>query len=282
MKRMAYTILLVFFPLTAPGLLAAGLDSTIPNARTMLLRSPTILDYLVLNDGQRQRLGAVLDYIDYPIWKLRNHPPTVRDARVQSLLAELDTALGRILTFEQRHAYNSLVPVARGQRSLSGNSINWSQVPQRACRAPELEGVSAWINSSAFTLASQKGRVVVLHFLAIDCGNCVANLPHYNQWYTRYDANEVVILGIHRPETTRERSVDHVRAKLTSHAVTHPIAIDNDSKNWDAWANQVWPSVYLIDKEGFVRYWWYGELEFQGRGGEQWASARIKELLQEK
>jgi thiol-disulfide isomerase/thioredoxin len=278
---MAYTILLALLPLISSGISAAGLDSTIPNARTMLLRSPAIMDYLVLNDGQRRRLGAVLDWIDYPIWKLRNHPPALRDTRVQSLLAELDMALGRILTYEQRHAYQTLVPVARGQRSLAGNSINWAQVPQRACRAPELEGVSAWINSPAFTLASQKGRVVVLHFLAIDCGNCVANLPHYNQWYTRYDANEVKILGIHRPETTRERSVDRVRAKLASHAVTHPIAIDNDSRNWDAWANQVWPSVYLIDKAGFVRYWWYGELEFQGRGGEQWASARIKELLQE-
>ena len=62
---------------------------------------------------------------------------------------------------------------------------------------------------------------------------------------------------------------------------THPVLIDNDSKNWDAWANQVWPSIYQIDEAGFVRYWWYGELEFQGRGGNGWMRKRINELQQE-
>ena len=61
-----------------------------------------------------------------------------------------------------------------------------------------------------------------------------------------------------------------------------PIVVDNDKKNWNAWGNSMWPSVYLIDKKGYVRYWWYGELDWQGAGGQKIMRKRIAELLAEK
>lgn len=281
MKRPIQTISLGLLHLGVLVIAASGFEATVPDARTMLLRSPIVMGHLVLDDGQRQRLGAVLDLIDYPLWKLRDRPHLERGERVEALLGQLDAAAGRIMTANQRLNYNALILAAQGAERTRKQSIDWAQVEERACRAPELAGVSAWINSPELTLASQRGRVVVLHFFAIDCGNCVANLPHYNRWYEAYEASRVKIIGIHRPETSRERSVDHVRAKLAKYVVTHPVLIDNDSKNWDAWANQVWPSIYLIDKAGFVRYWWYGELEYQGRGGNGWMRKRINELQQE-
>ena len=44
----------------------------------------------------------------------------------------------------------------------------------------------------------------------------------------------------------------------------------------------MWPSVYLIDKRGAVRYWWYGELNWQGSQGEKYMREKIEELLAEK
>jgi hypothetical protein len=57
--------------------------------------------------------------------------------------------------------------------------------------------------------------------------------------------------------------------------------VDNDKKNWTAWGNGIWPSVYVIDKEGYVRYWWFGELNWQGAQGQKILTSRIEELLAE-
>ena len=64
-------------------------------------------------------------------------------------------------------------------------------------------------------------------------------------------------------------------------ALTFPILLDTAKRNWDAWGNSMWPSVYLIDKHGYVRYWWYGELNWQGAEGEKLLRERIEELVAE-
>ena len=50
---------------------------------------------------------------------------------------------------------------------------------------------------------------------------------------------------------------------------------------WNEWGNSMWPSVYLVDKQGRLRYWWYGELNWQGAGGQNTMAQRIEELLAE-
>jgi hypothetical protein len=58
--------------------------------------------------------------------------------------------------------------------------------------------------------------------------------------------------------------------------------VDNRLQTWNAWSNTIWPSVYLIDKKGNVRYWWYGELKWDGTDGEKFMREKIVELLAEK
>ena len=89
------------------------------------------------------------------------------------------------------------------------------------------------------------------------------------------------MIGIHTPETDRERQVDEVRRKASPDDMPYPIAVDNAKANWKAWGNHIWPAVYLIDRQGYIRYWWYGELKWQGRDGEQFMRERIRELLAE-
>ena len=64
--------------------------------------------------------------------------------------------------------------------------------------------------------------------------------------------------------------------------ITYPILIDSQGVNWNHWEQQVWPTVYLIDKKGHARYRWTGELEYEHAGGEAKLAARIEELLKEK
>ena len=61
-----------------------------------------------------------------------------------------------------------------------------------------------------------------------------------------------------------------------------PVVVDNQRTNWNNWGAGIWPSVYLIDKRGYVRYWWYGELKWQGNDGEQVMRKCIEQLLAEK
>ena len=60
-----------------------------------------------------------------------------------------------------------------------------------------------------------------------------------------------------------------------------PIVVDDEEENWNAWGNSMWPSVYIIDKEGYARFWWYGELNWQDAGGQETLKRRIKQLLAE-
>jgi peroxiredoxin len=91
----------------------------------------------------------------------------------------------------------------------------------------------------------------------------------------------LVIVGVHTPETSAERVAKSVREKVKEAQFEFPVVIDNDKKNWNAWGNSVWPSVYLIDKSGRIRYWWYGELNWNEAGGQDIMAAKIEELLAE-
>ena len=86
---------------------------------------------------------------------------------------------------------------------------------------------------------------------------------------------------MHTPETKVERDLERVRQKVKQNGMAYPVAVDNARASWNAWSNRVWPSVYLIDKKGRVRYWWYGELNWEGAEGEKIMRQRIEELLAE-
>jgi hypothetical protein len=90
-----------------------------------------------------------------------------------------------------------------------------------------------------------------------------------------------MLLGVHTPETRDEAKVERVREMVKENEMTYPIAVDNTGKTWAAWGNRYWPSVYLIDKKGNVRYRWDGELDWMGVKGQEVIRKRIQELLAE-
>ena len=165
-------------------------------------------------------------------------------------------------------------------RKLMGRPFNLSQVRIVACKAPEFD-VDTWINGSKVTLSELTGKVTVVHFYAFGCGNCIRTLPYYNKWHYLFPSDVFQIVGIHRPETQQERDIDKVKKKAAEAGIEYPVAIDNESLMWNAWANCIWPSIYLLDKNGYVRYWWYGELNWQGAESEKYLRNKIQELIDE-
>jgi hypothetical protein len=92
----------------------------------------------------------------------------------------------------------------------------------------------------------------------------------------------VTVIGVHTPETDTEKKIEKVRKKVKDNGMKYAIAVDGSAKTWQAWGNRYWPSVYLIDKKGYVRYRWDGELNWKETKGEAILRKKIKELLAEK
>ena len=168
--------------------------------------------------------------------------------------------------------------------AAAGAGSSWAQFlkPGQTAKAPEFRGVTQWINSEPLTMSKLRGKVVLVHFWTNGCYNCVNNYGHYKAWQDRYEGKDVVIVGIHTPETPGEREVERIKAQAAKHGLKFPIAVDNDSSNWKAWNNRLWPTVYVVDRRGRVRYGWEGELSYKGAPGEEKVRKLVDELLRER
>ena len=128
--------------------------------------------------------------------------------------------------------------------------------------APPLHAGGAWINTKPLTLASLRGKVVLVDFWTYSCINCLRTLPHLKAWYAAYHKKGLVIIGVHTPEFAFEHVTSNVQAAVKRLGIAYPVMQDNDYKTWDNYANEYWPAEYLIDKQGHVRHTHFGEGEY--------------------
>jgi len=137
--------------------------------------------------------------------------------------------------------------------------------------APDLVGLTNWINSDKISSLSElRGQVVLIDFWTYACINCRRTLPHVQALYERYQDEGFVVLGLHAPEFSYERKIENVRTEVLKHGLTYPIAQDNDFATWRNYNNRYWPAHYLIDKEGSIRYTHFGEGAYQEM--DQWVA----------
>jgi cytochrome c biogenesis protein CcdA/thiol-disulfide isomerase/thioredoxin len=152
------------------------------------------------------------------------------------------------------------------QRELAKLRRTGDQAPlvsdEAAPAAPELQGIAEWINGRPLSLSELRGRVVLIDFWTYSCVNCLRTLPHLKSWDESYRDDGLTIVGVHAPEFAFERVPDNVRAAVKKLGIRYPVALDNDFATWTAYANQYWPAKYLIDRTGRVRYYHYGEGEY--------------------
>ena len=129
--------------------------------------------------------------------------------------------------------------------------------------APELAGIATWLNSPPLTLRDLRGKVVLIDFWTFGCVNCLRTLPHVVEWYRRYAAAGLVVIGVHTPEFPHERATADVQAALARHGITYPVAQDNDYATWKAYDNHYWPAQYLVDRRGHVVLTHFGEGHYE-------------------
>jgi thiol-disulfide isomerase/thioredoxin len=141
--------------------------------------------------------------------------------------------------------------------------------------APEIEN-ELWINTDTpLPLASQKGKVVLVEFWTFGCINCQNVMPFLASWYETYQGDDFTIISVHYPEFTYEENVDNVKDATARFGIEYPVAIDNDGQTWRAYEQRFWPTRYLIDKNGSIRYKHIGE------GAYAETEALIKTLMAE-
>jgi hypothetical protein len=70
---------------------------------------------------------------------------------------------------------------------------------------------------------------------------------------------DLTVIGVHSPEFTFERDVQNVERAVREHALKYPVGLDNEFVAWRAYGNRYWPTMYLIDRAGQIRYTQIGE-----------------------
>ncbi|MCC3764727.1 redoxin domain-containing protein [Glycomyces sp. TRM65418] len=123
---------------------------------------------------------------------------------------------------------------------------------QSRVRAAPLEG-RGWLNTGGkrLDLESLRGKVVVLDFWTFCCINCLHVLDELRPLEARY-GDALVIIGVHSPKFEHERDPEALAAAVERYGVEHPVLDDPDLKTWDAYAARAWPTLVVIDPEGYV------------------------------
>ncbi len=108
-----------------------------------------------------------------------------------------------------------------------------------------------WINSEPLTLASLKGKVVLVEFWAFECDNCIKSRGWIDSLQAK-SASGLVIVGVHTPELAAERNPAAVRHAVEQLGIHYPVMIDGDSSYWNALHVQYWPTFCLIGRDGLL------------------------------
>lgn len=143
---------------------------------------------------------------------------------------------------------------------------------------PELVNIDGWLQSSVSSLEELRGQVVAVQFWTFGCSNCKATLPHMQDLYAKYGDQEFEIVGVHAPEFGYEAEVDNITEAAAELGVTWPIALDTSKRSFHSWqegTRSYWPRVYLLDRDGHVRY------DHIGEGGYANTDAAVAALLAE-
>jgi thiol-disulfide isomerase/thioredoxin len=123
-----------------------------------------------------------------------------------------------------------------------------------AYKAKEIRKSDVWLNSAPMTLKSLKGKVVVIDFWAFDCEPCVQAMPHIVELYDKYAKDGLVVIGVHTPRADYEQDVSKLREAITKMGIKFPVVVDGKQKIFRDYLCDLWPSQFVIDRSGIVRY----------------------------
>lgn len=185
------------------------------------------------------------------------------DQTLQLQLLNKFPALGTAVNgFENSTVVKNQLDVLKGKHSIQ--SADTSGLFNANTPAHDFVGVDTWLNTNnkPVTIASLKGKVVLVDFWTYTCINCIRTLPYVTSWYNKYKDDGFVVVGVHTPEFQFEHDTNNVKNAIKQYNIHYPVAQDNEYTTWNNYANEYWPAEYLIDANGVVRRTHFGEGEY--------------------
>jgi len=137
-------------------------------------------------------------------------------------------------------------------------------------RAPELRG-RRWLNTGGEP-PDLRGKIVLLDFWTFCCVNCLHVLDELRPLEEEF-ADVLVVVGVHSPKFAHEGELAAVEAAVERYGVHHPVLDDPDLAMWDAFAARAWPTLAVIDPEGYV------VAQMAGEGHAHGLEVLIRELV---
>ncbi len=132
---------------------------------------------------------------------------------------------------------------------------------------PAFDGATGWLNTApdgrALSANELRGKVVVVNVWTFECYNCLNALPHIKELAAKYRNDDVIVVGVHTPELARERVPRNVVQAVARLGVTYPVVLDANYSIWRALHNEYWPSVYIADRQGRIRFHHFGEGSYE-------------------
>jgi thiol-disulfide isomerase/thioredoxin len=122
-----------------------------------------------------------------------------------------------------------------------------------------IDSAEVWLSSEPLTAEGLRGRVVLVDFWTYSCVNWLRTLPYVRAWEERYRDRGLVLIGAHAPEFGFEHDLENLRRATRELGVGYPVVVDNGFTIWRSFENHYWPAVYLLDRDGEVRFHHFGE-----------------------
>src|SRR4029079_11564061 len=126
-----------------------------------------------------------------------------------------------------------------------------------------LDRAPVWLNSEPLTADGLRGRVVLVDIWTFSCVHWLRTLPYVRAWAEKYADRGLVVVGVHAPEFGFEHDLDNVSRASADLDIGYPVVIDNDFAIWRSLDNHYWPAVYLVDRNGRIRYHHFGEEAYE-------------------
>jgi thiol-disulfide isomerase/thioredoxin/DNA-binding beta-propeller fold protein YncE len=142
-------------------------------------------------------------------------------------------------------------------------------------RSPELPQNYSWLNTDKpLSLKELKGRVIILDFWTYCCINCLHILPNLKYLEHKYK-DSLTVIGVHSAKFDNEKETENIRQAILRYDIEHPVIVDSNFRLWEEYAVRAWPTLIIIDPEGYA----IGQIS--GEGNRDALDELIQKLIQQ-